>query len=43
MQERYVRTDLEKYCKDKDFEVYAIKIYLNNKSAFIIAIYRAPS
>jgi exonuclease III len=37
---RYVRTDLENYCKDKDFEVCAIKIYLNTKSACIIAIYR---
>jgi len=40
---RYVRIDLEKYCKVKDFEVGAIKIYLNTKSAFITAIYRAPS
>jgi len=40
---RYVRIDLEKYCKDKDFEVCAIKIYFNSKNAFIIAIYRAPS
>ena len=40
---RYLRIDLEKYCKEKDFEVCAIKIYLKTKSAFIIAIYRAPS
>jgi hypothetical protein len=40
---RYVRTDLEKYCKDKDFEVCAIKNHFNTKSACIIAIYRAPS
>ena len=40
---RYVRIDLEKYCKDKDFEVCAIKIHFNTKSACIIAIYRAPS
>jgi len=39
---RYVRTDLEKYCKHKDFEVCAIKIHFNTKSACIIAIYRAP-
>jgi len=40
---RYVKTDLEKYCKDKDFEVCAIKIHFNVKSACIIAIYRAPA
>jgi len=34
---RYVRIDLEKYCKDKDFEVCAIKIYLNTKSVCIIS------
>ena len=39
----YVRTDLERYCKDKDFDVCAIKIHLNTKSACIIGIYRAPS
>jgi len=32
-----------KYCKDKYFEVCAIKIHFNAKSACIIAIYRAPS
>jgi hypothetical protein len=37
---RYVRTDLEKYCKDKYFEVCAMKIHFNVKSACIIAIYR---
>jgi exonuclease III len=40
---RYVRMDLGKYCKDKDFEVCAIKIHFNTKSECIIAIYRAPS
>jgi len=35
--------DMDKHCKDKDFEVCAIKIYFNAKSACIIAIYRAPS
>jgi len=34
---RYVRIDLEKNCKDKDFKVCAIKIYLNTKSANIIS------
>ena len=38
---RYVSIDLEKYCKDKGFEVCAIKIYLKTRSACIIAIYRA--
>ena len=40
---RYESIDLEKYCKDKDFEVCAIKIYLNTKTACIIAIYSNPS
>jgi len=40
---RYVKIDLEKYCKDKDFEVCAIKIHFNTKSAYTIATYRAPS
>jgi len=40
---RYVKIDMDKYCKDKDFEVCAIKIYFNAKCACIIAIYRAPS
>ena len=40
---KYIRIDLEKYCKDKDFEVCAIKIHFNTKSAGIIAMYRAPS
>jgi hypothetical protein len=40
---RYVRIDLEKYCKDKDFEVCATKIHFSPKSPCIIAIYRAPS
>ena len=40
---RYISNDLEKYCKNKDFEVCAFKIYLNTKSAYIIAMYRAPS
>jgi len=40
---RYVKIDLEKQSKDKDFEVCAIMIHLNAKSACIIAIYRAPT
>jgi exonuclease III len=43
VQERYVKIALEKYCKDKDFEICAIKIHFNAKSACIIAIYRAPT
>ena len=35
--------DLPKYCKDKDFEACACKIYLSSKRICIIAIYRAPS
>ena len=33
----YVKIDLQKYCKDRDFEVCAIKIHFNAKSACIIA------
>ena len=39
----FVKIDLEKYCKDKDLEICAIKISFNSKSANILAIYRAPS
>ena len=38
----YVKIDLQKYCKDKDFEVCAIKIHFNTKSTYIISTYRAP-
>jgi exonuclease III len=40
---RYVSIDLEKYCKDKDLEVCAIKIHVNAKSACVIAIYTVSS
>jgi hypothetical protein len=40
---RYVSIDLEGHCEDKDFEISAIKTYLNTKSACIMAIYRASS
>ena len=40
---RYVKLDLEKRWKDKDFEVRATKVYFNTRHACIIAIYRAPS
>ena len=39
---RYVSINLAKYSKDKDFEVCAIKIYLNTKKVCIIAIYIEP-
>jgi hypothetical protein len=38
-----VNTDLKKYCKDKDFEVYAIKLCMNSNRFCIITIYRAPT
>jgi hypothetical protein len=37
---RYVKIDIERYCKDK---VCAIQPQFNTKSACIIAIYRAPT
>jgi hypothetical protein len=40
---RHVSIHLVKYCKDKDFEACAIKIYLNTRKVCIITIYRAPS
>jgi len=40
---RYVRLDLKKHCKDKDFEVCATKVHFNSRQTIIIAIYRSPS
>jgi hypothetical protein len=40
---RFVSIDLAKFCKDKDFEVCAIKIYWDTKNICIIAIYKALS
>jgi hypothetical protein len=40
---KYVKIDLEKYCKDKDFEVCAIEFQVNTKFACIVTINRAPS
>jgi hypothetical protein len=40
---KFARTDLTKFCKDKDIEVCAVKICLNSRRICIIAIYRAPS
>jgi hypothetical protein len=39
----FVNIDFKKYCKDKDFEVCTIKLYLNSEGVCIITIYRAPS
>ena len=35
--------DLTKYCKDKDLEACACKIYLSSRRICIITIYRAPT
>ena len=40
---RYVKLNLQKHCKDKDFEVCATKVRFNTTQANIIAIYRSPS
>jgi len=40
---RYVRLDLKKHCKDKDFEVCATKVHFNTRQTIIIAIYRSLS
>ena len=38
-----ISTDIENYCKEKDFEACAIKPNLNSTYICIITIYRAPS
>jgi hypothetical protein len=40
---KFAGIDLTKFCKDKDLEVCAVKIYLNSRRICIIAIYRTPS
>ena len=40
---KVLKLDLQKHCKDKDFEVCATKVYFNTRQAIIIAIYRSPS
>jgi hypothetical protein len=40
---KFVKIDLTKFCKDKDLEVCAVKVYLDSRNVCIIAIYRAPS
>jgi hypothetical protein len=40
---KFSRIDLTEFCKDKDLEVCAVKVYLNSRRICIIAIYRAPS
>jgi hypothetical protein len=39
----FVSIGLEKHFNEKDFEAFALKLYLNFKSVCIITIYRAPS
>jgi hypothetical protein len=39
----FVKIDLNKYCKDKDFEVCAVKLNLSSNRLCIITIYRAPT
>jgi hypothetical protein len=40
---KFTSFDLTTFCKDKDFEACAFKIYLNSKRICIIALYRALS
>jgi hypothetical protein len=40
---KIVNTDLNKYCKEKDLEIYAVKLNLSANKLSIIAIYRAPT
>jgi hypothetical protein len=38
----YLTTELEKYCKEQDFEVCGIKLYLASVAYCIITIYKFP-
>jgi hypothetical protein len=38
----FTMTDIEKYCKEQNFEVCAIKLCLASTTYCIISIYRAP-
>jgi hypothetical protein len=40
---RIVNINLNKYCKEKDFEVCAVKLNLSSNKLCIITIYRAPT
>jgi hypothetical protein len=40
---QYTNTDLSKYCKEKGFEICAVKLIINSLNILIITIYRAPS
>jgi exonuclease III len=40
---KYVKIDLDEYCKDKDFEACAIKLNTGSKRFCITTIYRDPT
>jgi len=40
---QYTNIDLSEYCKEKDIEICAIKLFINSLNMFITAIYRAPT
>jgi hypothetical protein len=40
---KFTSTDLATYCKNKDFEICAVKLRLKTRKICIIAIYGAPS
>jgi hypothetical protein len=40
---KFTTIDLQKYCKEQDFEIAAIQINLNRDKIIIFRIYRAPS
>ena len=40
---KFVNIDLKMYCKEKKFEVCAVKLNLSSNRLFIITIYRAPT
>jgi hypothetical protein len=37
---KFISTDLENHSNEKDFEAFALKLYLNSKCACIITIYQ---
>jgi hypothetical protein len=40
---KYVKIDVDEYCKDKDFEACAMKLNIGSKIFCITKIYRAPT
>jgi exonuclease III len=40
---KFTNIDLSRYCKEKDFEVCAIKLTVNTLNICIITIYRSPA